>query len=348
MRAYGRAGRLRLVLVSGLLAVLPFSARAASWVIWDDFERYAVSNSTVLSPWTVTGASGGADISVAVNDAQSPFGEANDVQGVRLVDATADYNPFMRQNFTLTAGQTNEMLVITFDVKFNTLAQQPCIKLFNGTMPGIILHLAMPGGQPQYNAGGTWMALGAAGSIETGKWYRYRLVVQPAATDPDMWSLTIVSHDGTSFPETTFSGLAFANQVTVFNRIEIMFNTGNESTGGDFLLDNVQVHATPTLTPATWYMRSNVTSAGDYWVNSHWSTNSAASTNLSAWPSVSNSDVVFNRAYAGSLRIEDEDLSFNTISVDTGVVQRCHGVGSGTAIPGRSLTGLVINGDVDT
>ncbi len=160
MRAYGRAGQLRLVLVSGLLAVLPFPAKAASWVVWDDFERYSVSNSAALSPWTVTGASGGSDISVAVNDAQSPFGETNDVQGLRLVDATATNNPSVRQDFTLTTGQTNEILVITFDVKFNTLAQQPCVKLFDVATNGVTLHLTTPGGQPQYNAGGNGSVIG--------------------------------------------------------------------------------------------------------------------------------------------------------------------------------------------
>ncbi len=231
-----------------VMGIVMASAGAHAAIVQDDFENpphTAGSSPAGINGWATASTNAGATVTV-VNNEQSPFGSVGDSQAVRITDndpATSGlYSPRLA---TTAAIPTTQPLSVQFDFKLLTLSENPTFLLMNGNTAGLLLGLCYPGENQMFWTDSANVRHQLM-SMVTGSWYRVEIELDALNSAVDGWSLRVQRHDGSSVvDDQTFTNLTFRNELAAATEFRFVFNTG-PSSGGDIVLDNVNIAAVPT------------------------------------------------------------------------------------------------------
>lgn len=243
-----------LLMAAMIMPAVALPASAAMTLVNDDFEspaHTAGNPPAAINGFSVSTTTATQTVLV-VNTEQSVFGDAGDSQAVRIDDNDNTAGVFSPVLKNTTALPTTRGLIIQFDYKLNTLAQNPSFLLFGSEGVGVQFGLVYPDATHEiFYTDGTNTRIHLDTAVQN-QWYRATLSINPLGSAIDSWSLRLQRHDGSSVvSDQTFNNLDFRNDISNFTEMRWVFNTG-PSQGGDLVVDNVliQVIPTPAALPA--------------------------------------------------------------------------------------------------
>lgn len=221
---------------------LSHSVHAASTLISDDFESYAVDTDLdvpATSPWHTQDTGIGRLVNV-VSSASSFAGATTATQAVQYGDSNdTSNNAFFSYTF---ASSTTSALTIQFDFKLNTHTAFPTFIVAEtaANKGGMFLNLTRDSTPPkminQINGGGgndiTEFALDT--------WYRVTLELDAISAAKETYGIT-VAQSGVATPiYTSTTNFSFRENLADYNSIKFINNTGPSGTS-DFLIDNFSI-----------------------------------------------------------------------------------------------------------